>query len=217
MKDKRAFFLFLLLFTFVLIVTFTLRGNYYKGDYVEIFGLAVKLNGAIQWLSIFYLILLFISFILLVKSLKKNKVLAVIVASICFVLGPSFLEHQYQKTFATGIQAVHYDYTNSSCSFEKLTGKKMHIQCSLVMSNYNDRPITVPIIIDISSDESDFMALNNLLDRNGPYEIEIKPQKDQRIEFETILDISNTRIDIDNGTVYRMPIRIVDGGKEIEL
>jgi hypothetical protein len=89
------------------------------------------------YVGILTLLLLVLCLFFLICSLRKYHLRFVVTAIIVAVLTPPFVANLYQRTLATGIDAVHYDREESTCHFVRINEETLHGRCELPFENYS--------------------------------------------------------------------------------
>ncbi len=177
-----------------------------------IMNIPTRTSSGIHILGIFSVILLFIGIYLLATSLEKYRVRLVILALVLYSLLPLGIIDVYQKTFASGVNAVDYEQESSKCEFNMVDDKTMLGSCELTFTNHSNHDLNFDVTFyDKYSDlEPDTMI--RLMNEGSPYDVSMRGNETKTVHFNTEIDISKLN-GFSNGIAYQVHIQIKKGDK----
>jgi len=149
--------------------------------------------------------------ILLLNSLEKYQIRALIAVVIIYMLLPNLLITAYQETLASGAAAISYD-GNGQCDFETMDDT-MDGECNLVLHNHSNEAVTVELEFIDSFFSEDDMRMESLMNLAGPYTVTLAANSQKHIHLEELLDLSNVPNHIDSGTSFGINLKIKAGNK----
>ena len=110
-------------------------------DVFSALNIPLKSINGLHYVGITSLTLLIISLYFLGRSLEMYHNRMILIAILLAFFLPVELVGAYQKTFASGIHAVHYDRENSHCRFEMKNDTILSASCDLPFENYKNETI----------------------------------------------------------------------------
>ncbi|PZD93476.1 hypothetical protein DNH61_22910 [Paenibacillus sambharensis] len=114
----------------------------------------------LHYVNIVLVLILFAIITLLVNSLNRHRFLAIILLYFILHAVPGWLLTAYQSTLASGVHAL-MNNAPAECRLKKTDGD-LHGNCSLALTNYSSREVTVTPVVH----------LKHLSDVNQPYTFE---------------------------------------------
>lgn len=125
------------------------------------------------------------------QALNKWRKRMVILGIIAVMVMPILLVESYQSTLARGIYTVGYDKERSHCTFEQLEGSsKARIDCLIPLENHSNKTVEFEIIFEESrfQEEETYSLLNKL----GPHYVMLFPGQRKNLEFEEIIQLTES-------------------------
>jgi hypothetical protein len=181
------------------------------------FNFPITTMDGVSYIGITGLVLFGISLFFLVKSLEKFHVRMVLIAILLVVFLPTELVSAYQKTLATGINAVEYERRGSSCLFEMKDETTLYANCQLPFKNHSNQTVQFNIEFYEKYLFEDETPLLSLLNEGGPYEVILHEKEREIIMIETEIDLSKLGVGSMSGEAWGINLKIVDGDKVRKL
>jgi hypothetical protein len=191
--------------------------NSYGEAVVLIMNIPVKTVNGINYVGLTSLTLLIGSLYFLGKSLKKFHKRFIIMALLISIFTPPFLVEMYQKTFATGINAIVFNSQESKCRFDMTNKKLLHGECDLPFKNYSRNDVKFTIEFYDMHQFGNDDEITSLMNNNAPYEVKLRGRESKNIKVETNIDVSKMKNHIEGGEANGVHIIIKSGGKSRKL
>ncbi|CAH0346629.1 hypothetical protein [Bacillus sp. CECT 9360] len=171
----------------------------------------------ILFVGITSFILFFVSLYLLNNSFKKYNIRIVLSLFVFGIAGSHLLIYTYQNTIATGIYAIGYEEEFSRCEFEtSKDGKKLNGKCYILLANYSSKEAQFTLKFK-TTDIDDPYDFNQLMNRNGPYELNLYGHEKKIIEIETAIDVTKIKEHPESGEANGMGIVLFENDRKREL
>lgn len=167
----------------------------------------------VSYIGITALVLFSISLFFLVKSLEKFHLRMVLIAILLMVFLPMEMVSAYQKTLATGINAIEYERKGSICLFEMKDDTTLHANCQLPFENHSNKTVQFNIEFYeryLFEDETAFLSL---LNEGAPYEVILHGKERKVVTIEAEIDLSKLSVGSMSGEAREVNLKIVDGDK----
>jgi hypothetical protein len=141
-KNAKYLFVSIFLLIFSMALNFPFPHEYPLGQEVSsVFNIPITTTNGLSYIGVTALTLLFASLYFLLKSLEMFHVRMVLLALAAVVFIPPNIASGYQKTFATGIYAISYERSVSTCHFEMIDKKILYGTCNLPFENYSEHDV----------------------------------------------------------------------------
>ncbi|WLR57216.1 hypothetical protein LC048_10330 [Mesobacillus subterraneus] len=171
----------------------------------------------VNYIGITGLILFGISLFFLVKSLEKFHKRMVLFAILLVVFLPTELVSAYQRTFASGINAVEYERKGSSCKFEMKDESTLYANCQLPFKNHSNQTVQFNIEFYEKYRFEDETPLLSLMNQGGPFEVILDKKEREIIIIKTEIDLSKLGVGSMSGEAWGINLKIVDDDKVRKL
>jgi hypothetical protein len=214
LKNKRFLIAAIIFFFLSIALKFPFPHEYPIGQEISsALNFPITTMEGVSYIGITGLILFGISLFFLVKSLKKLHMRMVLIAILLVVFLPTELVSAYQKTFATGINAVEYERKGSSCLFKMNDETTLYANCQLPFKNHSNQPVQFNIEFYDKYRFKDETPLLSLMNEGGPFEVILHEKEREIIMIETEIDLSKLGVGSMSGEAWGINLRIVDGDK----
>ena len=218
LKNKRNLVIAVILFVFSMVLNFPFPHEYPRGqDISSAFNIPIKSINGLHYVGITALLLLILSLYFLTKSLEIYHKRMIVIAILLFMFLPIELVSAYQKTFATGIYAIHYERENSSCHFETKDETTLYASCKLPFENRSNEIVRFNIEFYDKYLFEDEIPLLSLMNEGSPYEVILHEKEREIVTIETEIAISKLGVSSMSGDSWGVNVRIVDGDKVRKL
>ncbi|MGG0655416.1 hypothetical protein [Rummeliibacillus pycnus] len=215
-KNKKMFYTAIILFVTSLILNLPFPNESPLGETVAVvLNIPVKSTDGLLYVGITSFTLLMASLFLLNNSINKYHFRTIVIVIMAAIFAPSMIIGIYQKTFATGIYAVSFEHTSSSCDFEMVNKKTLHGECKLPFKNYSNNDVKFSIEFYEKYDDS--VQITTLMNINGPYEVVLKGNQRKTEKIETNIDVSKIKNHITGGNAMGVNIIMKSGKKMRKL
>ncbi|MCM3650760.1 hypothetical protein [Metabacillus litoralis] len=155
-------------------------------------------------------VLFIIAMTLLVIGIKKYYFRTIVMVPITYAFLPMLLITMYQETFASGITAISYD-SNGKCNFEYVSEDLLNRECSLVLHNRSNEPVSFQLEFLDSFFMEDEVRMESLMNLAGPYSITIEANRKKSIRLKELLELSDVPKHIHGGTSFNIHFKLIDG------
>ncbi|MBT2692088.1 hypothetical protein J7E32_03655 [Bacillus sp. ISL-55] len=186
-------------------------------DVFSALNIPLKSINGLHYVGITSLTLLIISLYFLGRSLKMYHNRMVLIAILLAFFLPLELVSAYQKTLASGINAVHYDRENSHCTFEMKNDTTLSASCDLPFENYNNGPVQFNIKFYEKYLFEGETPLLSLMNEGGPYNVILNGKEREIVTIETEIDLSQLEVESMSGEAWEVNVMIKDKGKVRKL
>jgi len=161
-------------------------------------------------LGIFGSVLFIIAMILLVKSIKKYRLLTVVLVLMVYTFLPHYLITIYQETLASGIMAISYtEY--GECKFDMVGKDLLNGECHLELQNRSNEAVSFELEFLDDHFLEDGMRMVSLMNIAGPYHMTIEANRKKSFHIKELLDLSEIPKHIEGGSSRYIHIKIRDG------
>ena len=217
-KSKKMIYLALILFIASLILNFPFPHESPYGETIaSVLNIPVQSVNGLQYIGIASLALLIASLYFLTKSVKKYHGRVVLVAIIIAIFAPSMIASSFQKTFASGINAISYERDMSYCQFDMIDAKTLQGECELTFENYSSNDIQFSIEFYEEYFFEDDVQMVSLMNNNAPYVVKLKGNERKMVKIESNIDVSNIENHVEQGNATGINIIIKSGEKMRKL
>ncbi|ETI68503.1 hypothetical protein [Neobacillus vireti] len=211
-KDKKFFFVAIILFFISMILNFPFPDENPLGETVAtLLNIPVKSSNGLLYVGITSFLLLILSLFFLSKSLKKYHGRFILLSIVVAIFLPPFIVDLFQKTLATGIYAISYQKEESNCRFEMMGETTLHGVCELPLENYSKNKIQFTIEFYDKYDFKEDLPMVTLMNKNAPYEVRLRGNQSERVKIETDIDVSKMKNHIESGNASSVSIIIKSG------
>lgn len=218
LKNKRTLVIAVILFLFSMALNFPFPHEYPKGqDIFSTFNIPIKSINGLHYVGITALLFLILSLYFLTKSLEIYHKRMVVIAILLFMLLPIELVSAYQKTFATGIYAIHYDRETSSCQFGMKDETTLTATCQLPFENHSNNIVRFNIEFYEKYPFEDETPMLSLLNEGGQYNVALHGKERKTVIVETEIDLSTSGVGSVSGDAWMVNIMITEGDKVRKL
>ena len=128
-----------------------------------------------------------------------------------------FLVEMYQKTFATGINAIVFESEKSNCRFDMTNKTILHGECDLPLKNYSRNDVKFTIEFYDKNHKENDDGFISLMNNNAPYEVRLGGKESKNVKVETNIDVSKMKNHIEGGEANGVHIIIKSGVKSRKL
>lgn len=177
----------------------------------------IRFANGFHTLGIIVLALLILGLYLLAKSLEEYEGRIIFIAILIVMFTPVLLVNLYQKTLATGINAISYEHEASLCDFEMMNDQQLHGECELSFQNHHSEDVQFTLEFYEELFGEDDLPVVSLMNEGGPYEVTLDGKEHKRVHFETMIDVSKMKDHIDGGNATWVDIKISADGKTRDL
>ncbi|MBS8264005.1 hypothetical protein DYI25_06105 [Mesobacillus boroniphilus] len=218
LKNKRFLIVAVIFFFLSIALNFPFPHEYPIGQELSsALNFPIKTINGVNYIGITGLVLFGISLFFLVKSLEKFHLRMVLIAFLMVVFLPMEMVSAYQKTFATGINAVEYERKSSMCLFEMKDEITLYANCQLPFENHSNQAVQFNIeFYEKYLFEDDYPMLS-LLNDGGPYEVILHGKERKVVTIETEIDLSKSGRGSLSGEAWGVNIKIKDGDRVRKL
>lgn len=217
-KNKRNLVFAIILYVISMAINFPFPHEYPIGqEFSSVLNIPIRSINGLNYVGIIGLLLLVVSLYFLVKSLEKFHLRIVLIAIILVVFLPIGLLSAYQKTFATGINAVEYERNDSHCLFEMKNETTLSATCELPFNNHSNDIVRFNIEFYEKYLFEDETPLLSLLNEGGPYEVILHEKDRERVTINTEIDLSKLGLGSISGEEWGINVKIVEGDKVRKL
>lgn len=217
-KNKKFLILSIIFFFVSMALNFPFPHEYPLGQEISVaLRFPITTMDGISYIGVTGLILFIISQFFLVKSLEIYHKRMVLIAVLLLMFLPMEMVSFYQKTFASGIYAVHYERNNSTCLFEMKDETTLYASCQLPFENNSNNPVQFNIEFYEKYLFEDDYPMKSLLNEGGPYEIILHGKERKIVTIETEMDLSKLGISGLSGESRGINLMILDGEKVRKL
>ncbi|MCM3666258.1 hypothetical protein M3204_17720 [Mesobacillus subterraneus] len=218
LKYKRFLIAAIIFFFLSIALNFPFPHEYPIGQEISsALNFPIRTMNGVSYIGVTGLILFVISLYFLVKSLEKFHLRMVLIAIFLVVFLPMELVSAYQKTLATGINAIEYERRGSSCRYEMKGEKKLYATCQFPFKNHSNQTVHFNIEFYEKYLFEDETPLLSLLNQGGPYEVIMHEKEREIVTIETDIDLSKLGVDSMSGESWGINLKIVDGDKVRKL
>jgi hypothetical protein len=217
-KNKRNFVIAMVLFIFSMALNFPFPHEYPLGeDVFSALNIPLRSINGLHYVGITSLTLLIISLYFLGRSLEMYHNRMVLIAILLAFFLPVELVSAYQKTLASGINAVYYDRENSHCSFEMKNDTTLSASCDLPFENYNKEAVQFNIEFYEMYLFEDEIPLLPMMNEGGPYKVMLNGKEREVVSIETEIDLSKLKVGSMSGEEWEVHVMVKDKGKVRKL
>ncbi|SDC98024.1 hypothetical protein SAMN05421663_105298 [Terribacillus halophilus] len=217
-KSKKMLWTSLVLFIVTTAMTIPFPHKNPLGEtVVAMFQFPIRTVHGLHYMGITALILFIASLFFLTRSLEKYHVRAVLLAIVIAVFLPSMIVEFYQKTLATGVDAVYYDEEWSNCDFEMVDGSTLSGECELPFENYSSDDVEFSVEFYEKYDFEDDTPMVSLLNDKAPHKVSLMGKERKLVKIKTRIDVSEMENHIEGGSASGVNIIIKSGEKMRKL
>ncbi|MGG1676081.1 hypothetical protein ACIFOT_10085 [Neobacillus sp. NRS-1170] len=207
-KNKKFLLLALFLLFASMVINFPFPHEKTFGETMSIFTMPITTVNGISIVGITALSFFILGSFFLAKSLKKYQGRLIFLAILISVLAPHYFIELFQRTIASGIYAISYDRSESSCRFEMTNKTILHGECELPFENYskNDVQFTIEFYEEYAFEDD--VRILSLMNNNAPYKVKLGGKERRRVKIETNIDVSMIDHHIESGEAAEVNIII---------
>ncbi|MFS0562058.1 hypothetical protein AB1K91_15080 [Terribacillus sp. 179-K 1B1 HS] len=217
-KNKKMLWTSLILFIISTVMTIPFPHKNPLGEtVVSVFNFPIRTVYGLHYIRIISFILFIASLFFLTRSLEKYHVRAVLFAIIIAVFLPSLIVESYQKTLATGVDAVYYDEKWSDCDFEMVGESTLSGECELPLENYSSDDVEFTVEFYEKYISEDDIPMVSLMNENAPHRIGLMAKERKLVKIKTRIDVSEMENHIEGGSASGVDIMIKAGEKMRKL
>lgn len=213
-KNRIALISAVVLLAICMFLFFPYPNNPLIGTTVTFMSFPIQNGDGFVWKGIVASSIFLIAMALLIYGLKKFYVVAAVLVLILYALLPDYLVTAYQKTFASGIDAISYDQ-NGECTFDTLEyNARMKGECELTLKNHSHQPVSFELEFMDTGFGQEEMKMESLMNIAGPYKLTIEGNQTEFIELNEVLDVSDVADHIYSGSTSDVHFKLIEKKKE---
>ncbi|MEC0282831.1 hypothetical protein [Terribacillus saccharophilus] len=217
-KSKKMLWIAILLFIVSAVMNFPFPHAIPYGETVaEVFNFPIRSANGWHYVGIASLTIFIASIFFLTRSLKKYHMRAFLLAILIAIFVPAIILSTYQKTFATGVNAVYYNDEVSNCEFEMISESTLSGECELSFENYSSKDVQFTLEFHEDYYFEDDRPMVALMNNKAPYEVDLSGKEKKIVKLKTEIDVSNMENHIEGGSASGVNVIIKSGEKMRKL
>ncbi|PAD35490.1 hypothetical protein [Terribacillus saccharophilus] len=213
-KSKKMLWIAIILFIVSAVMNFPFPHAIPYGETVaEVFNFPIRSANGWHYVGIASLTIFIASIFFLTRSLKKYHMRAFLLALLIAIFAPGMVLSSYQKNFAKGVDAVHYNDEVSKCEFEMVNESTLSGECKLSFENYSSKDVQFTLEFHEDYYSEDDVPMVALMNNKAPYEVSIEGKEKKVVKIKTNIDVSNIENHVEGGSASDINIIIRSGDK----
>ncbi|HLR42927.1 MAG TPA: hypothetical protein VK067_06795 [Pseudogracilibacillus sp.] len=216
--NTRKFYLATIIAVFIMIINFPFPHAYPFGEVIlQKLNIPTKFGGGFHTIGITVLVLFIVSLYLLLNSICKHRIKAVLLYFLILGFTPWIIVSLFQSTVATGIYAISYEGEDSFCEFDMKDETTLYGKCELPLYNHNNKQVSFTVELQEELAFEDDMPMLSYMNEEPLKQITLDAKEARTIILEQEIDVSNTDEHILSGEASHFPIVVSDNEKQREL
>lgn len=208
-KSKKMFWVAIFLFIVSGVMNFPFPHAIPYGETVaEVLNFPIRSANGWHYVGIASLTIFIASIFFLTKSLKKYHMRAFLLAILIAIFVPVLILSTYQKTFATGVNAVYYNDEISNCEFEMIKESTLHGECELSFENYSSEDVQFTLEFHEDFHFEEDVPMVSLMNNKAPYEITLDGKEKKIVKIKSDIDVSSIENYAESGHAFGVNIII---------
>lgn len=217
-KSKKVMWIAIILFIVSAVMNFPFPHAIPYGETVaEVFHFPIRSANGWHYVGIASLTIFIASIFFLTRSLNKYHMRAFLLALLIAIFAPGMVLSSYQKTFAKGVDAVHYNDEVSNCEFEMVNESTLRGECKLSFENYSSKDVEFTLEFHEDYYFEDDVPMVALMNNKAPYEVNLGGKEKKVVKIRTDIDVSNKENHIEGGSASGVNVIIKSGEKMRKL
>ncbi|MDQ0272776.1 hypothetical protein [Cytobacillus purgationiresistens] len=212
-KDIRYFVIAISIFLLLIILNLPFPNEYPLIEHVLInLNLPTRVGTGIYVSGLISICLLLFSLYFISKGLKRFHFIAFVIMFVLVGWLPPAAVESYQKTVASGIDAVVFNHNESECHIELIDDTTLNGQCKLSLQNFGKEDIELSLLLDDRYSNGAPITIASLINEAGPFSIKLKGQQDEVFFIDININAADRDYIVGRSDMVNIVIE-VDGGQ----